>query len=92
MAFLTAFLFAFDLVITMMARSGNRFVANAAVEASSLASMRARAEEIINYTWIPSRDIKTWNGNKYNGSSVFKKGQPVKGMPFCLFTTEVVDD
>ena len=92
MAFLAAFLFAFDLVITMMARSGNWFVANAAVEASSLASMRARAEEIINYTWIPSRDIKTWNGNKYNGSSVFKKGQPVKGMPFCLFTTEVVDD
>ena len=89
MAALAALLFASDIVITMMASSGVWFNANAAAT-GSLASMRIRAEAIINYEWTPSRDIRTWNNSYYKGATVFYAGKPVKGMPFTLFTSEVV--
>lgn len=56
---------------------------------ATLSDMKARAEAIVNYTWTPSVDIKTWNGNKYKGSDTFKKGVAVKGMPYTLFTSEI---
>ena len=92
MAFIAAFLFAFDMIITMMACGGSWFVANASISTSSLGSMKARAEDIINYKWTPSRNIYTWNNSDYNGSKIFRKGVKVKGVPFCLFTDEVVSN
>ncbi|MBQ8228948.1 MAG: fibronectin type III domain-containing protein [Clostridia bacterium] len=60
---------------------------------TDLNSMRARAEQIVNFEWIPQKNISTWNGNKTeSGSTVFKKGSTVVGMPYTLFTSEVVDD
>ncbi|MGN0473560.1 MAG: Ig domain-containing protein, partial [Acutalibacteraceae bacterium] len=64
----------------------------ASVTSASLADMRARAESIVNYEWTPSQDIATWNGNSYNGSTYFKAGTTVKGMPYTLFTSEIVGD
>ena len=61
-----------------------------AYSSTSLAAMKERAEAIINYQWTPSQDIATWNGNSYNGRTYFKKGETVKGVPYTLFTTEVV--
>ena len=89
MAAIAAFLFASDIVITMMASNVGWFNANAA-STESLVAMKTRAEAIINYEWTPSKDIRTWNNSLYNGSTVFPKGVPVKGVPFCLFTSEVV--
>ena len=89
MAGLAALLFVSDLVITMMASNAGWFEANAA-KSMSLSSMRARAEAIVNYEWTPSHDMATWNGSVYEGSTVFKAGKKVKGMPFTLFTSEVV--
>ena len=56
----------------------------------TLAEMTARAEAIVNYAWTPSQNITTWNSNKYNGLTYFPAGQTVKGMPYTLFTSEVV--
>ena len=58
-----------------------------AVATYNYTDMLARAEAIVNYEWVPSHDIKTWNGNKYNGRTYFAKGETVKGMPYTLFTT-----
>ena len=55
-----------------------------------LSAMRQRAEAIVNYTWTPTRDINTWNGNKYNGLTYFPANTQVKGVPYTLFTSEVV--
>ena len=55
---------------------------------TTLADMLARAEAIVNYTWIPSENIKTWNGSKYNDLNYFPAGKPVKGMPYTLFAWE----
>ena len=89
LSFVAAFLLAFDLIITMMASGNSWFIANAAMSSTSLADMKARAENIINYEWVPSQDIRTWNNSLYNGSLYFKKGETVKGMPFTLFYKEV---
>ena len=89
MAAIAAFLFASDIVITMMASNVDWLNANAATT-GSLASMRARAEAIVNYKWTPSRNIMTWNNCTYNGLRYFPAGVPVQGVPFCLFTSEVV--
>ncbi|MBQ8944764.1 MAG: hypothetical protein IJ050_09770, partial [Clostridia bacterium] len=62
-----------------------------AYASTSLDEMRVRAEAIVNYTWTPSQDIATWNGNKYNGKTYFPAGVPVKGIPYTLFTSEVVN-
>ncbi|MBR3975681.1 MAG: hypothetical protein IKJ88_07465 [Clostridia bacterium] len=61
-----------------------------AYSSTSFASMKERAEAIVNYQWKPSQDIATWNGNSYNGRTYFKKGETVTGVPYTLFTTEVV--
>ena len=61
-----------------------------AANETTLSAMRERAEAIINYKWIPSQNITTWNNNTYNGRKYFKKGETVTGMPYTLFTTEVV--
>ncbi len=61
-----------------------------AASETTLSAMRERAEAIINYKWIPSQNISTWNNNTYNGRNYFKKGETVIGMPYTLFTTEVV--
>ena len=53
-------------------------------------AMLARAEAIVNYTWTPSQDIATWNGNRYNGLTYFPAGSTVVGEPYTLFTSEVV--
>lgn len=55
---------------------------------TSLASMRKRADDMVNYKWTPVTDIYTWNGNEYNGSTVFKKGVQVTGMPYTMFAWE----
>lgn len=89
MAAIAAFLFASDIVITMMASNVDWLNAHAATT-GSLASMRARAEAIVNYQWTPSWNIMTWNGSTYNGLTYFPAGVPVKGVPFSLFTSEVV--
>ena len=89
MAGLAATLFALDLVITMIASTDGWIQADAA-QSMSLSSMRARAEAIVNYEWVPSRDITVWNKAYYEGSNVFKAGKKVKGVPFTLFTSEVV--
>lgn len=52
-------------------------------------NMRARAEAIINYKWVPSVDIATWNNSTYNGAKVFRKGTTVTGMPYSLFVYEL---
>ncbi|MBQ4267731.1 MAG: fibronectin type III domain-containing protein [Clostridia bacterium] len=59
---------------------------------TDLNSMRARADAIVEYEWIPAQNINTWNGNTYNGRTYFKKGEIVTGMPYTLFTSEVVGD
>lgn len=56
----------------------------------SLEEMRARAEAIVNYEWIPSQDIAVWNENPYNGLMYFPQGEVIKGMPYTLFTSEIV--
>lgn len=61
-----------------------------AASTTTLSAMKERAEAIINYKWTPSQDIYTWNGNTYNGRNYFKKGETITGMPYTLFTTEVV--
>jgi len=57
---------------------------------TSLSAMRSRAEAIVNYQWVPSSNITTWNKNPYNGNTVFYSGTAVTGMPYTLFTSEVV--
>ena len=57
---------------------------------TSLSAMRSRAEAIVNYTWTPTSNITTWNGNSYNGKTYFPAGTTVKGVPYTLFTSEVV--
>ena len=54
-----------------------------------LSSMRSRAEAIVNYQWVPSQRIATWNGNTYNGKAYFEKGETIKGMPYTLFSSEL---
>ena len=61
-----------------------------AAESTTFSAMKERAEAIINYKWTPSKNITTWNNNTYNGLPYFKKGETVTGMPYTLFTTEVV--
>ena len=58
--------------------------------ATTLSAMRERAEALVNYTWTPTSNINTWNGNTYNGKTYFPSGSTVKGIPYTLFTTEVV--
>ncbi len=55
----------------------------------NLTAMRNRAEAIVNYEWVPSVNISTWNKSKYNGSTVFKSGDTIVGMPYTLFTSEI---
>ena len=88
MAALAALLFASDMVITMMATNTELFDAKAAITVS-LADMKSRAEAIINYEWVPTNNMATWNNSVYNGSKMFYAGRTVKGVPFSLFTSEV---
>ena len=57
---------------------------------TSLSAMRARAEALVSYIWTPTTDISTWNGSSYNGRNYFPAGQPVRGVPYTLFTSEIV--
>lgn len=84
----------FSFVLTLVTFAGLFVVMPTKADAisysdTSLSAMRERAEEIINYKWTPSSDIKTWNGNKYNGRDYFPKGVTVTGVPYTLFTSEV---
>ena len=47
--------------------------------------MLERAKSYLNYKWAPSKDIKTWNNSSYNGSTTFKAGITVTGVPYTLF-------
>ena len=67
------------------------FSASAATD-TTYEAMLARAEAMVNYEWTPTTDIATWNGNPYNGLTYFPAGKTVKGMPYTLFTSEVVFD
>ncbi len=58
-------------------------------EGTSFSDMLARAEAIVNYTWVPQQRIATWNENPYQGSMYFEKGQTVIGMPYTLFSWEL---
>ena len=62
-------------------------VTNSKVTAYS--SMLQRAEAIINYEWVPSQRIYTWNDNLYNGKNYFEAGEIVRGMPYTLFSYEL---
>ena len=59
-------------------------------DSAILEEMRARAEAMVNFEWIPSQDIAVWNENPYNGKMYFPAGEVVKGMPYTLFTSEIV--
>lgn len=56
---------------------------------TSFSSMLERAEALINYEWVPSERIYTWNDNEYNGKNYFEAGETVKGVPYTLFTWEL---
>ncbi len=90
---MAAALFGIDLIITIAAWKNADYYANAAgLTSSSLSSMRARAEAIINYRWTPAADVETWNNSRYNGKALFPAGKVVRGMPYTLFTDEIVGD
>ena len=92
-AILAAVLFSADLIITIIASGETGFEANAAgITSSSLTDMRSRAEAIINYEWKPAKNIETWKSALYNGNAYFPAGTVVKGMPYTLFTHDVVSD
>lgn len=52
-------------------------------------SMKVRAEDFVNYEWIPSQDIDVWNQNPYNGKMIFPAGEKIRGVPYTLFTYEM---
>lgn len=54
--------------------------------------MLERAETIVNYEWVPTQRIDVWNENPYNGKMYFEAGETVVGMPYTLFTREIVSD
>ncbi len=56
--------------------------------ATGYAAMLERAEALVNYEWVPSERIYTWNGNSYNGKTYFEAGETVKGVPYTLFSWE----
>lgn len=64
-------------------------VAEIASKETSFSSMLKRAEALINYEWVPSERIYTWNGNEYNGKKYFEAGETVKGVPYTLFSWEL---
>ena len=59
-------------------------------DSTTFSAMKARAEALVNYEWTPSQRINTWNGNTYKGKTYFEAGEAVKGVPYTLFTSEVV--
>ena len=89
---MAAVLLAADMFITVIAEFGGMHADAAGITSSTLAQMRARAEAIINYEWVPSQDVETWNNSLYNGAAVFPAGSTVRGMPYTLFTSEEVSD
>lgn len=54
--------------------------------------MLERAEAIVNYEWTPAQRMDVWNENPYNGKMYFEAGETVIGMPYTLFTSEIVSD
>ncbi len=56
---------------------------------TSFFSMLERAEALVNYEWVPSERIYTWNNNEYNGKNYFEAGETVKGVPYTLFSWEL---
>ena len=66
------------------------FAVVAKASGTSFNEMLDRANALVNYEWIPSKRIYTWKGNKYNGKTYFEAGETVKGVPYTLFTSEVV--
>lgn len=64
-------------------------VAETLTSETSLSSMLERAEALVNYEWVPSQRIYTWNNNLYNGKNYFEAGETVKGVPYTLFSWEL---
>lgn len=60
-----------------------------AVRTGAFQKMHDRAEEIVNYEWIPSSRIDVWNENPYNGKMYFEAGEVVRGVPYTLFAREL---
>lgn len=60
--------------------------------ATDFEAMKERAEAIVNFEWVPSERIDVWNENPYNGKMHFEAGEIVRGMPYTLFTSEIVGD
>ena len=58
-------------------------------KAEAFNAMLSRAEAIVNYEWVPTQRIDTWNENAYEGEYFFEAGQTVKGMPYTLFSWEL---
>lgn len=56
---------------------------------TTLTAMLSRAQAIVDYEWVPSRRIATWNDNPYQGKNYFEAGETVKGMPYTLFSWEL---
>lgn len=69
-----------------------QFSANANVEDMVFSRMLERAEAIVNYEWTPAQRMDVWNENPYNGRMYFEAGETVIGMPYTLFTSEIVSD
>ncbi len=56
---------------------------------TTFSAMHERAEALVNYEWVPTERIYTWNNNLYNGKNYFEKGETVKGVPYTLFAWEL---
>ena len=56
---------------------------------TSFSAMLMRAEALVNYEWVPSERIYTWNDNEYNGKNYFEAGETVRGVPYTLFSWEL---
>lgn len=76
----------------IMAECGFSASASADLENMVFSRMLERAEAIVNYEWTPAQRMDVWNENPYNGRMYFEAGEIVIGMPYTLFTSEIVSD
>ena len=80
-----AFAVAAALLIAVLPSGGVR----AAGPTGAFQEMFDRAEALVNFAWVPSSRIDTWNENLYNGKTYFEAGEVVRGVPYTLFAYEL---
>ena len=76
-------------VLTISIIPFSAFATDDNTKAEVFEEMLARAEAIVNYEWVPTQRIDTWNENAYNGRYYFEEGETVIGMPYTLFSWEL---